>query len=112
MALLDVTGLSMAYADKKLYTDADFTLERGEHLGIVGQNGAGKSTLIKILTGNVLPIAGRIDWKKNIQIGYLDQYADIPSGMSLIDFLHTAYTYLYEKEKKDDRSLYGICANR
>lgn len=90
----------MAYADKKLYTDADFTLERGEHLGIVGQNGAGKSTLIKILTGNVLPIAGRIDWKKNIQIGYLDQYADIPSGMSLIDFLHTAYTYLYEKEKK------------
>lgn len=100
MALLDVTGLSMAYADKKLYTDADFTLERGEHLGIVGQNGAGKSTLIKILTGNVLPIAGRIDWKKNIQIGYLDQYADIPSGMSLIDFLHTAYTYLYEKEKK------------
>ncbi|OIL71339.1 ABC transporter ATP-binding protein [Oenococcus oeni] len=100
MALLDVTGLTMAYADKKLYTDAGFTLERGEHLGIVGQNGAGKSTLIKILTGKVLPIAGRVEWKKKIQIGYLDQYADIPSGMSLIDFLHTAYSDLYDKEKK------------
>ncbi len=68
MALLDVTGLTMAYADKKLYTDAGFTLERGEHLGIVGQNGAGKSTLIKILTGKVLPIAGRVEWKKKFRL--------------------------------------------
>lgn len=90
----------MAYADKKLYTDADFTLEKGEHLGVIGQNGAGKSTLIKILTGQVLPISGRIQWQKNIQIGYLDQYADIPSGMTLIDFLHTAYADLYDKEKR------------
>ena len=40
MAVLDVSGLTMSFADKKLYDDANFQLERGEHMGVVGQNGA------------------------------------------------------------------------
>lgn len=95
MAVLDVSGLTMSFADKKLYDDANFQLERGEHMGVVGQNGAGKSTLIKILIGQLLPVAGRVQWQKNTKIGYLDQYVDIPAGMNLIDFLHTAFADLY-----------------
>lgn len=100
MALLEVSGLSMAYAEKTLYDDADLELQAGEHMGIVGQNGAGKSTLIRILTGQVLPLSGRIDWAKNLKIGYLDQYAEIPEGMTLVDFLHTAYKDLYDKQDR------------
>ena len=44
MAVLDVRNLTMSFADKKLYEDASFQLEKHEHMGIVGQNGAGKST--------------------------------------------------------------------
>ncbi|PWG00052.1 ABC-F family ATP-binding cassette domain-containing protein [Levilactobacillus bambusae] len=95
MPLLDVQGLTMAFAEKDLYDDASFTLEKGEHMGIVGQNGAGKSTLIKIITEQELPLKGDIKWQKNLKIGYLDQYADIADGMTLIDFLHTAYAELY-----------------
>lgn len=96
MAVLDVSGLTMSFADKKLYDDANFQLEKGEHMGVVGQNGAGKSTLIKILIGQELPVAGQIKWQKNTKIGYLDQYVDIPKGMTLIEFLHTAYQHLYQ----------------
>lgn len=96
MSLLDVSGLTMSFADKKLYEDASFQLNQHEHMGIVGQNGAGKSTLIKILTGTILPVEGSIKWQNNIRIGYLDQYADIPEHMTLIDFLHTAYADLYK----------------
>ena len=96
MAVLDVEGLTMSYADKKLYEDASFQLEKHEHMGIVGQNGAGKSTLIKILIGKTLPVDGTIKWQKGVKIGYLDQYVDIPAGMTLIDFLHTAFTELYQ----------------
>lgn len=100
MSLLDVNGLTMSFADKKLYEDASFQLNNHEHMGIVGQNGAGKSTLIKILTGTMLPVEGEIKWQNNIRIGYLDQYADIPAGMTLIEFLHTAFADLYEVEKQ------------
>ena len=96
MAVLDVRNLTMSFADKKLYEDASFQLEKHEHMGIVGQNGAGKSTLIKILIGKELPVAGDIKWQKNTKIGYLDQYVDIPQGMTLIQFLHTAFQELYD----------------
>ena len=96
MAVLDVEGLTMSYADKKLYEDASFQLEKHEHMGIVGQNGAGKSTLIKILIGKVLPVDGSVKWQKGVKIGYLDQYVDILAGMTLIEFLHTAFQELYQ----------------
>ncbi len=95
MPLLEVDDLSMSFADKKLYENASFTLEKGEHMGVVGQNGVGKSTLIKIITEQELPLTGTVRWQKKTHIGYLDQYADIPDGMTLIDFLHTAYADLY-----------------
>ena len=100
MALLEISGLSMAYAEKTLYEDAAFELQQGEHMGIVGQNGAGKSTLIKIVTGQELPLSGKIEWQKGLKIGYLDQYAEIPDGLNLIAFLHTAYQDLYDKQDR------------
>ncbi|CAM2814580.1 ABC-F family ATP-binding cassette domain-containing protein [Fructilactobacillus fructivorans] len=95
MALLSVSNLSMSFADKDLYSDATFQLNKGEHMGIVGQNGVGKSTLIKILTNKQLPLTGDIKWQKGTKVGYLDQYVNIPKGMTLIDFLHTAFSDLY-----------------
>ncbi|CAK8054809.1 ATPase components of ABC transporters with duplicated ATPase domains (Uup) [Eupransor demetentiae] len=90
----------MAYAEKTLYEDASFELQVGEHMGIVGQNGAGKSTLIRIITEQILPLSGKIEWAKGLKIGYLDQYAEIPAGMTLVDFLHTAYQDLYDKQAR------------
>ena len=55
MSLLDITGLSHSYGDSRLYSDSALSLNRGEHMGIVGQNGTGKSTLIKICTEQVIP---------------------------------------------------------
>ena len=74
MSLLDITGLSHSYGDSRLYSDSALSLNRGEHMGIVGQNGTGKSTLIKICTEQVIPDSGRVSWQPGITIGYLDQY--------------------------------------
>ncbi len=52
------------------------------------------------MTGDELPVTGKITWQKGIDVGYLDQYADIPDGMRLIEFLHTAYANLYERNDK------------
>lgn len=60
MSLLEISGLTHAFGENLLYRDAEFTLNKGEHVGIVGQNGTGKSTLVKICTEQVIPDAGRI----------------------------------------------------
>jgi peptidoglycan/xylan/chitin deacetylase (PgdA/CDA1 family) len=77
MSLLEITNLSHTFGDNPLYKNAELTLNKGEHIGIVGQNGAGKSTLIKICTEQVIPDKGHIAWQSNIAVGYLDQYAEI-----------------------------------
>lgn len=100
MSLLTVTHLTHTFVDKTLYDDANFKVEKGDHLGIVGQNGVGKSTLIKILTGEVLPDDGKVVWQKGLQIGYLDQYAHMSKGLSIRQFLRTAFAKAFALEKK------------
>ena len=56
MSLLEITNLSHSFREKVLYKNAGFSLNKGEHIGIVGQNGTGKSTLIKLCTGQLLPM--------------------------------------------------------
>ncbi|WP_125710487.1 ABC-F family ATP-binding cassette domain-containing protein [Lacticaseibacillus porcinae] len=100
MSVLTVTHLSQRFIDKQLYQDASFQVNKEDHLGIVGQNGVGKSTLIKILTGTLEPDEGTIIWQKHVRVGYLDQYANLQPGQSIMDFLKTAFADLYAKEAK------------
>lgn len=100
MSVLTVTGLSQRFLDKVLYQDASFQVNIEDHLGVIGQNGVGKSTLIKILTGALTPDAGKIIWQKHLHVGYLDQYANLVPGQTVIEFLRTAFDELYRKEAK------------
>ncbi|HLE80332.1 MAG TPA: ATP-binding cassette domain-containing protein, partial [Dehalococcoidia bacterium] len=49
--ILSMQGISKAFPGVQALEDVDFTLQRGEIHGLVGENGAGKSTLIRVLTG-------------------------------------------------------------
>lgn len=99
MSLLEITELTHSYGDNRLYKEAELVLNKGEHLGIVGQNGTGKSTLIKICTEQVIPDSGRILWQPKITVGYLDQYASIDKSTTMGDFLKTAFNKLYTMEE-------------
>ncbi len=100
MSLLEITNLSHSFGESVLYQNADFSLNKGEHIGIVGQNGTGKSTLIKLCTGQLIPDKGRIIWQPKTSIGYLDQYAEIDLRLDMRSFLKTAFSHLYEIEEK------------
>ena len=110
MSLLEITGLSHSFGENLLYKDAEFTLNKGEHIGIVGQNGTGKSTLIKICTEQMMPDSGRIKWQSKISIGYLDQYAEIDKHITMETFLKLAFAELYQLEEEMN-SLYEKAAN-
>lgn len=110
MSLLEITGLTHSLGDNFLFKNAEIVLNKGEHIGIVGQNGVGKSTLIKICTEQVIPDEGRLVWQPNITRGYLDQYAQIEKNTTMRAFLKSAFSKLYEVEKKMNE-LYDQAAN-
>ncbi|MGE5653289.1 MAG: ribosomal protection-like ABC-F family protein [Bacillota bacterium] len=70
--LVRTRGLGMSYGDKMLFTDLDLTLEREEHVAIVGPNGCGKTTLLRILLGQEAPTAGTVECA-GFSIGYFSQ---------------------------------------
>ena len=73
MSILNVEHLTHGFGDRAIFNDVSFRLLKGEHIGLVGANGEGKSTFFNIVTGKLMPDEGKIEWAKNIRIGYLDQ---------------------------------------
>ncbi|KRK64146.1 drug resistance ABC transporter ATPase [Companilactobacillus tucceti DSM 20183] len=100
MSVLEVHDLTQQFLDKKLYDNASLQVNKEDHLGITGQNGVGKSTFIKILTGQIEPDEGKITWQKHLTVGYLDQQAKLVEGMSIKEYLQTAFSDLYEANDK------------
>ena len=107
MSILNVEHLSHGFGDRAIFGDVSFRLLKGEHIGLVGANGEGKSTFLNIVTGKLQPDEGKIEWAKNVRVGYLDQHTVLEKGMTIQDVLKSAFAYLFELEEKAT-TLYNI----
>jgi ATP-binding cassette subfamily F protein 3 len=78
-----------AYADRQVFEDVSFTIERGERIALVGANGAGKSTLIKLLAGIEAPSRGEVRLGHNVERDHFaqDQYKELDSEARILDDL-------------------------
>lgn len=100
MSILSVEHLSHGFGDREIFRDVSFRLLKGEHIGLVGANGEGKSTFMSIITRKLEPDAGKIEWAKNVQVGYLDQHAVLQRGMRIVDVLRDAFASLFRQEAR------------
>jgi ATPase subunit of ABC transporter with duplicated ATPase domains len=71
--VLAIEQLSKAYGDKRVLTDVNLVLRRGERIGIIGPNGLGKSTLLKILVQRLAADTGQARWGHEVRFGYFPQ---------------------------------------
>ena len=100
MSILNVEHLSHGFGDRAIFHDVSFRLLKGEHIGLVGANGEGKSTFFNIVTGKLQPDEGKIEWAKNVRVGYLDQHTVLEKGMTIREVLKSAFSWLFELETK------------
>ena len=105
MSILNAEHISHGFGDRALLKDVSFRLLKGEHVGFVGANGEGKSTFMNIIMGKLQPDEGKIEWAKNVHVGYLDQHAVLDKGMPVGDVLRSAYLHLFDLEAK----MHDIC---
>lgn len=100
MSILNVEHLTHGFGDRAIFEDVSFRLLKGEHIGLAGANGEGKSTFMNIITGKLQPDEGKIEWAKNVRVGYLDQHTALEKGMTIESVLASAFDFLYEMEQK------------
>ena len=85
MNILTAEHLTKAYtAERTLLSDAAFSLQEGEKVGVIGVNGMGKSTLLKILAGVEEPDAGTVIMGKHVKMAYLEQTPVFEDTLTII----------------------------
>ena len=92
---LTVQGLTKAFAGRPVIRDAEFRIETGEKVGIIGPNGSGKTTLLKMLLGLANPDRGSIKFGHNIRTDYFAQEDPLPEQ-------GTVFAYMKEAGAGDD----------
>jgi ATP-binding cassette, subfamily F, member 3 len=104
--VVEAEGLGKSYGSKRVFSNARFSIERGDRVALVGVNGAGKSTLIKLLTGVEQPTEGAIKLGHNVVSEYFaqDQYKVLDPEARMLDDISRAAVKVPESEL---RSLLG-----
>lgn len=72
--IMRLDRVDLGYGSRTILRDIDFSLEKGDHLGIVGHNGAGKSTFLKALSGELAPLAGELTRGSDVEVSYFAQH--------------------------------------
>ena len=85
MALISLSKAQLAFGHVALLDHADFSLEAGERVGLIGRNGTGKSSLLRIIAG-VFPLDdGLLTKQQNLRIAYVEQEPVIDPNLSVFD---------------------------
>lgn len=74
LPLLTMEKVSAGYEDKTILEQVKFNLVPGSRIGLLGRNGAGKSTFIKLLSGELKALAGKVEINKMAKVGYFAQH--------------------------------------
>src|SRR5712692_688184 len=114
MPLLRLDNVSLAYGHSPLLAHADFQIEPGERVCLVGRNGTGKTTLLRIISGAAEPDEGEIWRQETLRIGHLEQevppdteqtvFEVVATGLGELGALLTEYHHLTHHAGSAQRS--------
>lgn len=100
MVTLQVSNLSLAFADRDILKDVSLTLDGKSRAALTGANGCGKSTLIKAITGQIQADSMEISRTKGIFISYLAQSDIVLEDKSVYDTAEEGYARFSRLEEE------------
>ena len=107
MALIDLQNISKQYDTKVILKDANFTLNTGQRIAVIGQNGQGKSTLFKIIMRQTEADSGELAIDKSLKIEMLDQQPKFKPNLNVREAIENQLA-----ELKDAKNEYEELTNR
>lgn len=100
VSYLQVENLTKSFGDLVLFSDLSFGIAEGQRIGLIAKNGSGKTTLLNILAGKEGYDEGRITFRRDLRVGYLEQSPSYPSELTVLEacFYHGNSTVQLIKE--------------
>ncbi|MGI6066238.1 MAG: ABC-F family ATP-binding cassette domain-containing protein [Bacillota bacterium] len=103
-SVLEVSGLSHKYGERKIFSGLNFNITRGERVALLGDNGTGKSTILKSLVGEIIPSDGRVKMGPRVKIAYFSQeHETLDSNNTVL----AEIMYCFNKGEEEARTLLG-----
>ncbi|MEC6413080.1 ATP-binding cassette domain-containing protein [Achromobacter xylosoxidans] len=83
--LITLTNIQLAYGHHPLLDHADFAIQAGERIGLIGRNGAGKSSLLRLLDGRTVPDDGDIARSSGLRVATVEQEPELDENATVFD---------------------------
>ena len=94
MSLLRFDDISLEFGDQIILRDAEFSIEPGERICLIGRNGAGKSTTLKLIMGTLEPDRGEITARHGLIVSSLEQTLPEAMDMPVTDVIRSGLTQI------------------
>ena len=100
VSYLQVENLTKSFGDLVLFQDISFGVAEGQRIGLIAKNGSGKTTLLNILAGIEGYDDGKITYRRDLKVGYLEQSPNYPGELTVLEacFYHGNDTVQLIKE--------------
>lgn len=97
---LQVEDLTKSFGDLVLFHQISFGIAQGQRIGLIAKNGSGKTTLLNILSGKEGYDEGKITFRRDLRVGYLEQSPNYPEDLTVLEacFYHGNSTVELIKE--------------
>ena len=94
MSLLRFDDVSLEFGDQLILRDAEFSIDTGERVCLIGRNGAGKSTTLKLIMGQLEPDRGEITARQDLIVSQLEQTLPEAMDQPVIDVIRSGLTQI------------------
>ena len=110
MSLYSIVDAQLAFGHVALLDHADFSLEAGERVGLIGRNGAGKSSLLKIVAGLTQPDDGLVTRQQDLSTVYVPQEPEFDPQASVFDAVAGALAPIRASLEQYDAVAHALAA--
>jgi len=96
MALVALENIEKTFGRRVLFDQLNFSIDRGERVGLIGDNGSGKSSLFRVITGQLTIDSGSVAIAENARIGHLAQDHAFDPANTVMDEAELAFANLHD----------------
>lgn len=101
MIEIELNNIKKNYGLKNVLDGASFEIKTGEKIALIGDNGSGKSTILKIISGEEKADSGKVNIRKEAEIGYLKQvYPNENDSIVVEEYLKRSFKKYFDMEKR------------